>query len=107
MDETYTLITGAASGFGRSIARKLAPTRKLLLADINAEGLKATRNSCAPPERHQLWVRDLSRLEGIGDDLGAFLTKNNIHVDHFVHSAGIFGIQFVTCHRNDLGKPAF
>ena len=41
--ETYTLITGAASGFGRAIALKLAPARKLILADMNAEKLEATR----------------------------------------------------------------
>ena len=45
MGETYTLITGAASGFGRSIAQKLAPSRKLLLADINAEKLEAARKN--------------------------------------------------------------
>ena len=95
MDETYTLITGAASGFGRSIAQKLAPSRKLLLADINAEKLEATRKYCANPERHLMWVRDLSRLEGIGEDLTSFLTTTNAHVSHYVHSAGIFGIQFV------------
>jgi len=95
MDETYTLITGAASGFGRSIAQKLAPSRKLLLADINVERLEATRKSCANPERHLMWVRDLSRLDGIGEDLTLFLTTNNAHVSHYVHSAGIFGIQFV------------
>jgi len=81
MDETYTLITGAASGFGRSIAQKLASSRKLLLTDINAERLEATRKSCANPERHLMWVRDLNRLEGIGEDLTSFLTTTNAHVN--------------------------
>jgi NAD(P)-dependent dehydrogenase (short-subunit alcohol dehydrogenase family) len=68
MGETYTLITGAASGFGRSIAQKLAPSRKLVLADINAEKLETVRKTCAAPERHLVWARDLSRLEGIDEE---------------------------------------
>ncbi len=95
MGEPYTLITGAASGFGRSIAQKLAPSRKLVLADINAEKLEAVRKTCVAPESHLMWVRDLSRLEGIGEELASFLAAKNIQIDHFVHSAGIFGIQFV------------
>ncbi|MGA2243185.1 MAG: SDR family oxidoreductase [Verrucomicrobiota bacterium] len=94
MGETYTLITGAASGFGRSVAQRLAPSRRLLLTDINAEGLAATRNFCETPERHLLWTRDLSRLDGVGDELASLLGAKGIGIDHFIHSAGIFGVQF-------------
>ena len=94
MSETYTLITGAASGFGRSIAQRLAHSRKLLLSDINAEGLEATRNVCETPDRHLLWVRDLNQLNGLGDELASLLGAKGIGVEHFVHSAGIFGVQF-------------
>jgi NAD(P)-dependent dehydrogenase (short-subunit alcohol dehydrogenase family) len=92
--ETYTLITGAASGFGRSIAQKLAPSRKLLLADISTEKLEAVRSTCEAPERHLLWVRDLSQLDGIGQELASLLAAKDIGIDHFIHSAGVFGIQF-------------
>ena len=71
--ETYTLITGAASGFGRAIALKLAPTRKLILADMNGEKLETVRLACASPEKHLTWIRDLGQLPGIGDDLAALL----------------------------------
>jgi NAD(P)-dependent dehydrogenase (short-subunit alcohol dehydrogenase family) len=94
MPETYTLITGAASGFGRCIAQKLAPSRKLVLADLNAEKLDAVRRTCASPDQHLMWVRDLNQLAGIGDELAAWLTERKIVIDHFVHSAGLFGIQF-------------
>ncbi len=99
MGETYTLITGAASGFGRSIAQRLAPSRKLLLTDINAEGLAATRNICESSEQHLLWARDLSRLEGVGDELASLLGAKGIAIDHFVHSAGVFGVQFARAHE--------
>jgi NAD(P)-dependent dehydrogenase (short-subunit alcohol dehydrogenase family) len=95
MGEAYILITGAASGFGRSIAQRLAPAHRLLLVDINAEKLEIARKTCHEPDRHLTWVRDLSRLEGIGEELASFLTARNIQITHFVHSAGIFGIQFV------------
>ncbi len=100
MGETYTLITGASSGFGRSIAQKLARSRKLVLSDINAEKLEAVRRTLENPERHLLWTRDLSRLDGIGDDLAALLLEKKIGVEHFIHSAGIFGIQFIRA--NDM-----
>ena len=93
MGDTYTLITGASSGFGRSIAQKLAPSRRLLLAGRNMERLEATRNSCEAPERHLLWVRDLSQLDGIGDELASLLIEKKIGIEHFIHSAGVPGIQ--------------
>ncbi|MEK7781695.1 MAG: SDR family oxidoreductase [Verrucomicrobiota bacterium] len=97
--ETYTLITGAASGFGRAIALKLAPARKLILADMNAEKLEATRLACDTPEKHLTWVRDLSQLPGIGDDLAALLGAKSATVEHFVHSAGLFGFQTIRAHE--------
>jgi len=93
MGEAYTLITGASSGFGRSIAQKLAPSRRLILTGRNAEKLEAVRKTCAAPERHLLWVRDLSTLDGLGEELASFLTGKNISIDHFIHSAGFTGIQ--------------
>ena len=107
MGENYTLVTGAASGFGRSIAQKLAPSRKLILADINAEKLEVVRNACEGPERHLSWVRDLSCLEGIGEELASFLMGRGICVEHFIHSAGIFGIQFVRANEMSFVRRLF
>jgi len=95
MGETYTLITGASSGFGRSIAQKLAFRRKLILVGRNAETLEAVRKTCATPEHHLLWTRDLSRLEGVADELISLLAAKDINIEHFVHSAGITGDQLV------------
>lgn len=107
MGETYTLITGAASGFGRCIAQRLAPSRKLLLADINAEKLEVVKNSCVSPENHILWTRDLSRLEGVGEELAALLAGKSITVEHFIHSAGVFGIQFARANEMEFVTRMF
>ena len=97
MREAFTLVTGAASGFGRSIAEKISPSRRLVLSDIDAEKLDAARGACATPG-HLLWARDLSRPEGVGADLAAYIEKENIGIEHFVHSAGVFGLQFARAH---------
>ncbi len=93
MVETYTLITGAASGFGRSIAQRLAPHRNLILAGRNTEKLEAVRKTLEGSERHLLWVRDLNQLNGIGEELASFLITKGIGIDHFIHSAGAGGTQ--------------
>jgi len=97
MREAFTLITGAASGFGRSIAAKLSPSRRLVLSDIDQEKLDTVRSACTTPG-HRLWARDLSRPEGVGAEFAALLAKENICIEHFVHSAGIFGHQFARAH---------
>jgi len=94
MSEHNTLITGASSGFGRSIALRLAPARKLILAGRNPGRLEATRNACASPERHLLWSRDLGQIDGLADELAALLMEKNVTVDHFVHSAGLIKVQY-------------
>jgi NAD(P)-dependent dehydrogenase (short-subunit alcohol dehydrogenase family) len=101
MGETYTLVTGASSGFGRSIAQKLAPTHKLVLVGRESGRLEAVRTVCANPEQHLLWVRDLSELDGLSDDLSAFLAVKGVDIGHFVHSAGVTGIQLARA--TDMG----
>ena len=94
MSETFTLITGASSGFGKCIAQKLAPRRRLILAGRSGQKLEAVRKSCEEPERHILWMRDFSRLDGIGEELTSLLAGKNGVVENFVHSAGVISIQY-------------
>lgn len=94
MADTYTLITGASSGFGSSIARKMSANRRLILVGRKAETLEQVRGKCQNPDQHLIWVRDLGNLAGIGDELIAFLTAKNVTVDHLVHSAGLLTIQY-------------
>jgi NAD(P)-dependent dehydrogenase (short-subunit alcohol dehydrogenase family) len=95
MAENCTLITGASSGFGRCIAQRLASSRSLLLSDLISEKLEAVRASLEAPMRHLLWPRDLNKLEGIGEELASLIAAKGIGIEHFVHSAGVFGVQFV------------
>src|SRR5208282_5562047 len=93
--ESYTLITGASSGFGKSIAWKLAPSHRLILAGRNAERLESVRNRCEGPERHILWPRDLSNINGLAQELADLMKTREICVEHFVHSAGFTGFQLI------------
>ena len=93
--ETYTLITGASSGFGKNIAWKLAPAHRLILAGRNVERLESVRNRCVAPERHILWPRDLSDINGLGQELADLLKTKGIGIEHYVHSAGFTGFQLV------------
>lgn len=107
MSETYTLITGASSGFGRSIAQKLSFSRKLILGGRDIQKLEAVRRSFKTPEQHLLWVRDLQKVEGISDELASLLITKDISVDHFVHSAGIIAIQFARATDVECAKQVF
>lgn len=92
--ETYTLITGASSGFGKNIAWKLAPSHQLILAGRDVERLESVRNRCEAPERHILWPRDLNDVDGIAQELTDLLRTKGIGIEHYVHSAGFTGFQF-------------
>jgi NAD(P)-dependent dehydrogenase (short-subunit alcohol dehydrogenase family) len=64
-----------------------------VLVGRSAEKLEAVRKTFETPEKHLLWVLDLSQVDGIGEELASFLVAKNIGIDHFIHSAGVTGIQ--------------
>ena len=101
------LITGASSGFGRSIAQELAPSRRLVLVGRNAEKLEAVRNACETPERHLVWVRDLSQINDLAEELVSFLSANDIVIDHFIHLAGIISVQYARAFEMALATRLF
>jgi NAD(P)-dependent dehydrogenase (short-subunit alcohol dehydrogenase family) len=105
--ETYTLITGASSGFGRSIAWKLASSRRLILAGRNVERLESVRDRCENPKQHLLWARDLSDIGGLAPELAGLLKTKKIGIEHFVHSAGFTGLQLMRAVEMDFVRRIF
>jgi len=105
--ETYTLITGASSGFGKSIAWKLAPTHRLILAGRNVERLELVRSRCETPERHILWPRDLSDINGLAQELADLLKTRGIGIAHFIHSAGFTGFQLARAVEMEFVRQIF
>jgi len=63
------------------------------LSDISLEKLETVRSTLPEPDQHLVWARDLSRLDGIGEELTALMAAKNVLVSHFIHSAGVFWIQ--------------
>ena len=84
--QTYTLLTGASSGIGAAIARRLGSERALILGGRDADRL---REVAGPNEKHLLWPYDLRDVDGIQSSLAALLEQRQAAVDCFVHCAGV------------------
>src|ERR1039458_496073 len=85
----YTLITGASSGIGKSIALILSQNRHLVLHGRDLNRLNETRNLCANHGRHLLWSVDLAEPGQIQPALSELLLKQQAAIDCFVHCAGV------------------
>ncbi len=86
--QAYTLITGASSGIGAAIARRLGSKRALILGGRDAAKLREA-TGLGDDGRHLVWPYDLRDCEGIAASLGALLEQRQATVDCFVHSAGV------------------
>jgi NAD(P)-dependent dehydrogenase (short-subunit alcohol dehydrogenase family) len=86
--QAYTLITGASSGIGAAIAKRLGSERTLILAGRDAAKVREA-TGLGDDGRHLVWPYDLRDVEGIVPSLGALLEEKQATVDCFVHSAGV------------------
>lgn len=83
---TYTLLTGASSGIGAAIARRVGRERALIVSGRDADKL---RDVVDGDDRHLVWPYDLRDVEKLQPALSSFLEERDATVDCFVHCAGI------------------
>lgn len=82
--QTYTLLTGASSGIGAAIAKRLGGQRALILGGRDADKLRRVAG-----ERDVVWRYDLRDVEGIQASLAGLLEQRQAVIDCFVHCAGV------------------
>jgi len=92
-EQAHTLITGASSGIGREVARRLSGGRKLIVCGRDESRLAETIGSCERSADHLVWPFDLSDVAGISESLKIFLSDRAARVDTFVHCAGTIAVK--------------
>ena len=85
--QAYTLLTGASSGIGAAIAKRLGSQRALILGGRDAGKLREA--SGLGDGTHVYWPHDLRDVEGIQPSLSTLLEQRQATVDCFVHCAGV------------------
>jgi NAD(P)-dependent dehydrogenase (short-subunit alcohol dehydrogenase family) len=92
-ENKVAIVTGAAQGIGKACAvRLLTDGAKVVLADIDAEGLAATASEMAPPDRVHAVVTDVSSKAQV-DAMVAEAVAVFGGVDIMVSNAGIAIVQ--------------
>jgi NAD(P)-dependent dehydrogenase (short-subunit alcohol dehydrogenase family) len=84
-----TLITGASSGIGRSIAERLSRSHRLILHGRDHSRLETSRADCARPESHLIWACDFRQAANVAPALTEYLAEEELAVEGFVHCAGM------------------
>lgn len=82
----YVLVTGATSGIGKGVARRLSQNHDVLLHGRKIEELEILSKEL---KGSLFWCYDLSQTDGISDSLREFMSQNEIVIKKFVHCAGI------------------
>lgn len=88
--DIFTIVTGATSGIGFDLAKKLSESRNIVLVGRSQENLDLAISQIKNP-KHQMhgFVCDLNTDRGtIARRLTAFMQANDIQIDTLVHCAG-------------------
>lgn len=83
--QEYTLVTGAGSGIGEAVARRIAPVRRIILQGQNPERLQALRLSLPHSESHLIWPQNFH--SEFVESLRMLLAEEGAVVSGFVHCA--------------------
>src|SRR5204863_10120819 len=94
--DQYVLVTGASSGIGEAVARRIGQGARVILHGRNAVRLDAIRSALPDPGSHIVWTCDFADAGGVGPSLGALLQERDVTVASFIHCAGEFRIASIT-----------
>lgn len=103
----WTLVTGASSGIGRTIAIELSKTCNVILNGRDEARLAETAAACAEGCETKVWAFDLARVESVAAALGEFLAASGVTVSRFVHAAGVSRIAPVNVTRIGDAQAVF
>lgn len=85
----HTLVTGASSGIGRSIAERLSCGQSLILSGRDVKRLEETAETLSASKSHLVWPFDLTKTDTVFDAVGDFIASNGVEITGFVHAAGL------------------
>lgn len=89
-DTLYTLITGASSGMGEATAKLLAGSCNLILHGRDEARLAAVGEACTRAGADVVvFPFDLENADTVGGALAELLRARSLHVESFVHFAGM------------------
>ncbi|PAF43776.1 SDR family oxidoreductase [Helicobacter sp. 11S03491-1] len=84
---SYILLTGANSGIGQTIAKKLSIKHNLILCARDTNRLQSTRNSLHNPKNHKIFLADLNDITSLEKSIHLLLQE--MEIESFIHCAGI------------------
>ncbi|HSB26906.1 MAG TPA: SDR family NAD(P)-dependent oxidoreductase [Pyrinomonadaceae bacterium] len=104
-NEQVAVVTGAASGLGLAIARKLhAEGATVALLDLNEAAVKAAANDVGP--NATAYTLDLTNQDQVENVVGQIVEVFG-RVDILVNSAGVTGVTNVKSHEVDANNLRF